>query len=84
MPNKENFTKELTWLIARYPLDNDSETPDFVLAAFLTCCLENFNAAVVNREHWQEMRNSGADGARSTGATGGVRWAYAKPFTGPR
>jgi hypothetical protein len=37
------FEKEIANLINRLSLENESNTPDFVLAKYLTNCLINFN-----------------------------------------
>ena len=47
-----SFQKELEQLINRYSMENDSNTPDFILATFLAECLDSFNVAVHNREAW--------------------------------
>jgi len=47
-----NFQKELEQLINKYSLENDSDTPDFILATFLAECLDSFNVAVHNRNAW--------------------------------
>ena len=47
-----NFQKELEQLINKYSLENDSDTPDFILATFLAECLDSFNVAVYNRDAW--------------------------------
>lgn len=52
MPQVKKFTefeKELTSLINRYSLENDSNTPDFVLASYLTDCLIVWNTHVKKR-----------------------------------
>jgi len=46
------FEKELAELINIHSLENDSDTPDFILAKYLQTCLDNFNAAVKQREEW--------------------------------
>ena len=46
------FLKELTALINKYSLENKSNTPDFILANYLTHCLELFNSATLQREAW--------------------------------
>jgi hypothetical protein len=46
------FEKELTELINRYNKENDSDTPDFILARYLNAVLLNFNAAINDREQW--------------------------------
>lgn len=49
---KDPFTDELEHLINKYSLENQSDTPDFILARYLKMCLDNYNAAIQQREHW--------------------------------
>jgi hypothetical protein len=49
---ESQFQKDLAELINRYSKENDSDTPDFILARYLNAVLENFNAAVLDREQW--------------------------------
>ncbi len=46
------FEKELCILINRHSQENNSDTPDFILAKYLFWCLQNFNEAVNHREKW--------------------------------
>ena len=46
------FEKELEILINKYSKENDSNTPDFILAAYLSNCLKTFNGAIRIREKW--------------------------------
>jgi len=46
------FERELEELINRHSKENDSDTPDFILAKYLDMCLDNFNAAIKQREEW--------------------------------
>lgn len=46
------FEKELQALINRYCLENGSNTPDFMLAEYLSDCLAVFNKTVNLREQW--------------------------------
>lgn len=48
--NMHKFYRELTSLINRYSLENDSDTHDWLLAKYLIACLENFNYTVTTRE----------------------------------
>jgi hypothetical protein len=48
----ENFRKELESLINRHSMENGSDTPDFILAEYLTRCLENFDATTKRRDGW--------------------------------
>lgn len=47
----EEFRKELETLINRHSLENGSDTPDFILAQYLTDCLEAFDRASRARAH---------------------------------
>ena len=49
---KTEFQTELEQLINRHSMENGSNTPDFILAQYLRCCLENFNHTIVAREKW--------------------------------
>lgn len=46
------FEKRLASLINEYSKENDSDTPDFILARYLNEVLQNFNAAIMDREQW--------------------------------
>ena len=46
------FEKELSNLINRYSKENDSNTPDFILASYLSRCLSSFGTAMQAREQW--------------------------------
>jgi hypothetical protein len=46
------FAQELEALINRHSQENGSNTPDFILAAFLEACLSAWNQAVMRREEW--------------------------------
>lgn len=46
------FEKELAALINRYSLENKSNTPDFILARYMTDCLIAFNDTVMARAKW--------------------------------
>jgi hypothetical protein len=47
-----SFEKELESLINRFSKENESNTPDFILAQYLDNCLKTFNQAVQQRETW--------------------------------
>ena len=49
---ESQFQKDLASLINEYSKENDSDTPDFILARYLNAVLDNFNAAVLDREQW--------------------------------
>ena len=46
------FRKELESLVNRHSGENGSNTPDFILADYLTDCLVAFDRAVNRRESW--------------------------------
>ena len=46
------FAQELQALINRHSQENASNTPDFILAAFLEACLAAWNQATLRREEW--------------------------------
>lgn len=47
---EDKFLTELRTLINKYSKENDSNTPDFVLAEYLSQSLKNFNYIVNYRE----------------------------------
>jgi hypothetical protein len=49
---KSVFLVELSELINKHRLENDSDTPDFILAQYLNDCLRTFNLATLAREGW--------------------------------
>ncbi len=48
----EEFRKEIEQLINKYSMENASNTPDFILAKYLTSCLSSFDTAIQQRETW--------------------------------
>ncbi len=44
--------KELGSLLNRFSVENESNTPDFILAQYLIGCLQVFTTAVQQRETW--------------------------------
>lgn len=50
--NLGEFQEEVGALINKYSLENASNTPDFVLAAYLSACMVNFNTYVGMRDAW--------------------------------
>jgi len=49
---EKSFRKELKTLINRYSKENGSDTPDFMLADYLLCCLSVYDETVNRREGW--------------------------------
>ena len=46
------FKRDLQALLNRHSRENESNTPDFVLAQYLQDCLRAFDSAVRFRGHW--------------------------------
>lgn len=44
------FESELTDLLNRHSMENESNTPDYLLAEFLIGCLKNWNKVTQKRE----------------------------------
>lgn len=55
-----DFRTELEHLINRFSKENQSNTPDFILAEYLDDCLRAFDNASVRREHWYGHRHEPA------------------------
>ena len=47
-----DFIKELEHLINVCSIENESNTPDFILAQYVRHCLDAFNKACNARERW--------------------------------
>ena len=47
-----SFKTKLQGLINQYSLENDSNTPDHILANYMENCLHAFNEATQQRETW--------------------------------
>jgi len=54
---EQTFEKELEHLINRYSVENESNTPDFLLAQFVRGCLTVFAGVTMQREHWYGRSN---------------------------
>lgn len=44
--------RDMAALLNRYSKENDSDTPDFILASYMLDCLAAWNAACRQRESW--------------------------------
>lgn len=53
LPPQEPFQEQLMHLINQTSQENDSGTPDFVLARYLTGCLDLFNETIQARAQWR-------------------------------
>ena len=49
------FRKEIENIINRGSKENDSNTPDFILANYLCNCLDAFTLATKNRDKWYSV-----------------------------
>ena len=47
-----DFRKELQHLLNRMSMENESDTPDFMLAEYLTDCLQAYERVIRRREIW--------------------------------
>lgn len=54
----QEFEKELTHLINKYSLENESNTPDFILAKYLVMSLVCVNHAIGVRSAWYGPSNA--------------------------
>jgi hypothetical protein len=50
--NYIDFRDDLETLINRYSMENGCDTPDFILANYLTACLVAFDNATNSRSDW--------------------------------
>lgn len=49
---RKQFRKEIEGVINKHCIENNSNTPDFVLANYLIDCLQAFDKAIVSRNKW--------------------------------
>ena len=59
------FEQELERLINRFSKENGSDTPDFIVTAYLLRCLETYDSTVQARENWYGRRIHSIVGAIS-------------------
>lgn len=52
MEERKTFVQELENLINCYSIENESNTPDYLLAEYLRGCLDVFAKTVMAREKW--------------------------------
>jgi hypothetical protein len=50
------FTRELTALLSKYSIEDESDTPDFILSEYLNECLSTFAKIMDKRENWYGRR----------------------------
>ena len=46
------FEEHLEQLINEYSIENESDTPDFLLARYIRGCLDNYNEIICARDKW--------------------------------
>lgn len=51
-----SFYEELSALLNKHSKENESGTPDYILANFLTGCLDVFNTTIRARSNWRGER----------------------------
>jgi len=51
---KSKFRKELEDLINKHSIENETNTPDYILSEYLMNCLQAFNNAVNERIDWYQ------------------------------
>ena len=51
--NMEEFAKELTSLINKHCVENETNTPDFILSDYLMNCLEAYHSLNIKKEVWK-------------------------------
>ena len=59
----EGFSTEFQHMLNKYNRENTSNTPDFILAEFLTKCLAAWDETVVRRAQWYERMDVPAQGS---------------------
>lgn len=52
VPAIHPFEKALEELINKHSMENDSDTPDFILAQYMFTCLSAYRNAVQARDKW--------------------------------
>lgn len=56
--SKQTFRRELMNVINKHSKENGSNTPDFILAEYLTDCLKAFDKATKYRDNWYGYQSS--------------------------
>lgn len=52
-----DFKKDLTSLLNTYCKENESNSPDFILAEYLLSCLNAFNIASNKKDEWHRLQD---------------------------
>lgn len=56
--SRSAFEEELRSLLNCHSLENESNTPDFILANFMIACLDAFNEGIKARDGWYGVQLS--------------------------
>lgn len=56
---ENDFEGELISVINRYSKENESDTPDYLLAEYLMDCLNTYNSIVKKRDKWYKFNTRG-------------------------
>lgn len=71
---KKTFKQELVELINRHSVENDSDTPDFVLAEYVAHCLDAFSLVTRQRDKFHGFIPFGSFTTKSTPVLDDYRW----------
>lgn len=52
MSRREQIIEALAMVVNRHSIENDSNTPDFIVAEYLYDCLEAYNETIKRRNKW--------------------------------
>lgn len=77
------LVEELSVLLNKHSRENDSDTPDFILAEFLMSCLAAFDAAVSRRTAWYKEEKTNCKCIECTAKSWAV-WKWGKPDSAVR
>ena len=58
MTKQSRLRKDIEQAINKHSIESGSDTPDFILAEYLTDCLRAFDRATVRREEWYSRKGS--------------------------
>lgn len=56
---QNDLERDLAAVLNKYSQENGSDTPDFILARYLLCCIDSYNFAIQEREKWYGRNSSG-------------------------
>lgn len=50
------FQEELTALLNKHSIENESDTPDWILANYIAGCLNAWNQSIHSRDKWYNFK----------------------------